>query len=70
MNPAGIIASFDTGIVSDDNWACIGMSELPSDQEWTEPQYDDTDWPTAKVGEDTYIIRCLDMYNIDRAITI
>ena len=43
----GIIGSTSHGLVTNETWKCSSYSDLPS--EWNSPDFDDQDWPLAKV---------------------
>jgi len=46
-----LLASFDTGVVSDRSWLCQRLSGPATEPvpEWTSPSYDDSAWTPAKV---------------------
>ena len=46
-----MLASFNTGVVSDGSWLCQTLSGPPTEAvpEWTLPAYDDSAWTPATV---------------------
>ena len=62
--PGGIVASMPGGVITDDSWKCAGFNANENPDvvypDWNMPEYDDSEWLSAKVRGTLYN-RC-DMY--------
>ena len=49
--PAGLLASFDTGVVSNERWLCHALAGPATEPvpAWTSPTFDARTWTAAKV---------------------
>ena len=54
IGPAGLLASFDTGLYSDSSWWCTTLSGPPANPpHWSLPTYNPSGWPTTKVTQNS-----------------